>query len=176
MRPSTLVPPLGVLGAIVSAAAIGLWLQAGPEVGSQIGSDLITPSMTDPAISKGLLLPPRSDAGAANVLFSQRPLLAEGRRSFVPAPTTPEPIMAQELEPAVSEPVAEPPTAPLAMVMLGTLSTADTLKVLLLDPTTAVETWHAVGDEVQGWSIVEILPHITRLQLDGAEITFSLFQ
>lgn len=175
MRVSDLIPPLGWLAALSSAATTGLWLQ-----GTQ---DLAVPDFPEASVqaegrvqeSGTLRLPPPSDTLRAVELFFSRPLLAEGRRPFMPAPVAAEPEP-ESVPPAEEpQPVAVVAVEPLQIVMLGTVETGDTRRVLLRDELNGTETWHSVGDNVLGWTIVEILPDRTRLQLQGAEISFNLF-
>lgn len=176
MNLSFLIPPLGLLGAVLSASATGLWLQAGLSIDLSDRAELAIPGKNNTMSSLGLPLPPRTDAERANMLFLDRPLLAEGRRPFVPAPPTPEPVAEPIAMPPAPLPFVEPRPPPPTLAMVGAMSIDGTSRVLLLDEATGLESWHATGDIVQGWAIVEILPDVTRLQLEGVEITFNLFQ
>lgn len=175
MRLSNLVPPVGWITAFSAAVCTALWVQSEPPGQVVAVADLELPSPGTTKDGQAFLLPPQSDAVRAAELFATRPLLAEGRRSFVPKPvaipTTPEP------SPRVDEPEAAPqaPPDPPNVSMLGTVETANSRRVLLRDELSAAETWYKVGDAVLGWTIVEILPDKIRLQLQDAEITFNLF-
>jgi hypothetical protein len=175
MRLSDLVPPLGWVTACASAAVTALWLRAEPEVPFDTATDAALPSQESAQRGDGLLLPPRSDATTAAELFSARPLLAEGRRPFVPE-TIAEPPKPEQSAPA-DVPQEAPPIAqePPQIVVLGTVQTVNLHRALLRDELSGTETWYSTGDAVLGWTIVEILPDRILLQLQDAEITFTLF-
>lgn len=175
MKLPALIPPLGWLTALASAAATGLWLQVAQDLDVTGSSEAGGPIQTAVNDTAALRLPPPSDAIEAARLFASRPLLAEGRRAFSPAPVAelpaPEPVLPAQEPDATLEPDLEPP--PIAM--LGTVEGRSARRVLLRDQQAGTETWYSAGDTVLGWTIVEILPDRTRLQLQDAEITFNLF-
>ena len=84
MRGLQLFPPLGWITAIAAATVTGLFLQDGSELPAIASAPI--PAGQDQGQSTGLSLPPLSNAEQALQLFSARPLLAEGRRPFVPEP------------------------------------------------------------------------------------------
>ncbi len=131
--------------------------------------------MADETSASSLAMPPPTDLENSLAVMGSRPLLAEGRRphsasppSTVEALPEPEPVV-PDIAPAV------PPTPPV-LRMLGTLEKDGLRSVLLRDESTASENWYRTGDVILGWTIVEILPDGVRLQLQGAEIAFNLFQ
>jgi hypothetical protein len=170
-----LAPPLGWLTAFSSAVITALWLQGGHdvEVSTSPEKSMLVQDAADAAES--LRSPPRSDAARATELFVSRPLLAEGRRPFVPEPIAEAPEV--EPPPPVEEPQAASAVAPEPppVVMLGTVEIHNARRVLLRDELSGTETWYSSGDNVLGWTIVDILPEQTLLQLEDAEITFNLF-
>jgi hypothetical protein len=172
MRATLLVPPLGWITAIAVATITGLALQDGSEP-LTVASALIA-SEQEQGQSAGFSLPP-SDAEQALQLFSARPLLAEGRRPFVP-----DSIPVETAEPAAPvpqpEPMAEGPLQPPALTLLGTLKRSDGWQALLRDDGTGIESWFAEGDDVSGWAIAQVQPESVTLQLQDNEITFHLFQ
>jgi len=178
MNLSSLLPPVGWIVAVVSAAASGLWLQRNADALATINNG---PEPVQTSLSDGdtfYKLPPLSDQENAIEAFAARPLLAEGRRPFVPVP---EPSLAtEEPEPAPAPPVPEEPSieTPILpdLVMLGTIRTGEVQRVLILDPASGLESWQGVGDSVQGWAIVDIQPETVTLTQDGVEITFNQFQ
>lgn len=175
MRPSSLVPPIGWLAALGSAAIAALWLQGDASIGLNAAADLPDLRSAAPGQSVGLTLPPTPDENVTVELFSARPLLAEGRRPFVFEAPAPESIVEPE-PPAEPEPVQEASIAEPSLTMLGTIERDGTRRVLLKDPTSGNEAWFGVGDAVAGWSIAEIQPESVTLQLQGTEITFHMFQ
>jgi hypothetical protein len=174
MRALQLFPPLGWITAIAVATATGLFLQDGSELPAIASAPILVGQ--EQGQSSGLSLPPLSNAEQALQLFSARPLLAEGRRPFVPDPL---PVEA-ELEPATPapepEPVAEDPVTPPALILLGTIKRSEGWQALLREEASGIESWFAEGDEVSGWAIVQVQPESVTLQLQDNEITFHLFQ
>lgn len=177
MRTNDFVPPLGWVAALTSAAVTALWLQGTPPDLATSSGDLSSQLQSGAQDKNTLRLPPPTNAESALELFATRPLLAEGRRPF-----TPEQVAAtSELEPEVAPPPEEPQGTPLVapdppqVMMLGTVEANGERRVLFRDDTSGTETWYRARDTVAGWTIVEILPDRTRLQLQDAEITFNLF-
>lgn len=177
MSLSDFVPPLGWVTALTSAAVTALWLQGTPPVLATSSSDLTSQSQDSEQDADALRLQPPTDAESALELFATRPLLAEGRRPFVPEKAASAPEAVPEVIPPPEEPQVATLVAPdpPQILMLGTVETNGERRVLFRDDTSGIETWYRARDSVSGWTIVEILPDRTRLQLQDAEITFNLF-
>lgn len=175
MRAAQLFPPLGWITAIAVAGLAGFVLQDGSELPAAALAPI--PTGQDQAQSTELSLPPLSDAPLALQLFSARPLLAEGRRPYVPESIPVETTVAPPPEASPDpEPVAEAPMPPPALILLGTIKRSDGWQALLRDDGKGSESWFAEGDDVSGWAIVQVQPESVTLQLQGNEITFHLFQ
>lgn len=175
MRLANLFPPVGWITAFSASVCTALWVQVEPPGHIVAATDLDLPPPYKPNDGQPILLPPQSDAARAVELFATRPLLAGGRRSFVPEPVAPP--TPPEPPPPAEEPDVTPrtPPDPPSVSMVGTVETADRRRVLLRDELSGAETWYQVGDAVLGWTIVEILPDKIRLKLQDAEITFNLY-
>lgn len=175
MKVTAVVPPLGWVTTLSSAVITSWWLQGAERQDTSSASNTSIEMRDADQGGEPLHLPPLSNAAHAAELFTTRPLLAEGRRPFVPEPV----IEAAEPAPPpqTEEPLIAPPTAPEPpqVVMLGTVEIGGARRALLRDELSGTETWYSSGDNVLGWTIVEILPDRTRLQLEDAEITFNLF-
>lgn len=177
------VPPLGPLAAIGAALLMHIYLE-----GRQSGPPMAhAPTLTETVASKegsDLRIAPSSNVETAVNLFQSRPLLAEGRR--VPEPVPPEVavvsdeiVVAPEIAPeAVFEPEPEVAAAPEipTVQMLGSMSNAHGDAVLIADSADGTQRWVRLGENIAGWTLVEITPVAIRLTANGVETTIDLFQ
>jgi hypothetical protein len=165
------VPPLGLIAALAGAGMAAMWLlqtDPFPGPGTATASGALAPDGTD-----HFQLPAPSDADEAIRQFANRPLLAEGRKPFVPKPV---------IEPATDIPPPEPPPTvaealPAPQIrMLGVLETGSVRRALIADGSTGQQLWLVEGDTIQGWTLTAVEDDQIRLQVDDAEITFNLFE
>jgi hypothetical protein len=175
MSLARLLPPLGWTLSTIVAVGTGLALQEDdlPEPEEFFLSAQATEGSYTAA---SLSLPAVSDAERALEVFSARPLLAEGRRPFVPPepPARADPIEPEAPAPAPA-PLADDPPPPPTLTLLGSIEKSDGLRALLRDESTGLESWLAPGESVLGWTVVDVQPERVTLQLQGAEITLHLF-
>jgi hypothetical protein len=179
------VPPFGPLAAIGAAITIHVYLgsltliQSAPQAMSR----------TETAESEGatdLDVAPLSDVKAGVESFQSRPLLAEGRRVPQPAPVEvieeflevvaepvidPEPV--SEPEPEITAP--PPPELPLIQ-MLGSMSNANGDAVLIAEGPEGAQRWIRVGEDIAGWTVIEITSVSIRLSAGDMETSIGLFQ
>lgn len=171
-------PPLGLLSALGGAGTAAFWLlQSDPFPGpsASISSEPGT------VVSNGsdyYRLPEPFDADEAIRQFASRPLLAEGRKSFVLAPVE---------QPAEVTPPPEPPPEPAVAAvvetlpppqirLMGVMESEGLRRALVADETTGEQKWLAKGEDVQGWTLTEINDEQIHLQGEDVEITFNLFE
>lgn len=170
MRATSFVPPVGYLIPVAVSVIAGIALQGKDTPPVQANAVAVAAGNIQPQAR--LSLPKPSDPDRALTAFSDRPLLAKGRRPFSPGPPETDPIDAQVgQQPNLMEDAPEPPS----VAMLGSLENGDGWQVLLHDATTGQQAWLRIGDTVIGWTIVAIQPQSASLQLLGAEITLHMF-
>lgn len=168
-----LAPPLGLLSAIAGAGVATFWLLQTPAILGPEGVDASAAMTLDPA--GHFRLPEPFDADEAVSMFAARPLLAEGRRPFVPA-------LAEQVGPAplppeepLLTPVAERRPLPLIR-MLGTMEIGGIRRALILDERTGEELWLAEGEVIQDWTLKKVESNHIHLEVDKDEMTFNLFE
>lgn len=169
-----LIPPLGLIFALTGAGMAAFWsLPSGPFPKSDRFDGA---TLGEPVGDEGdhFRLPEPFDADEAIRHFATRPLLAEGRKPFVPA---------AEDEPIVEAPPPEPAPAivvealpPPRIHMLGVMESDGKHRALIEDEVAGAQLWLAVGDAIQGWTLTEIADDQIRLQVEDAEISFNLFE
>lgn len=168
-----LVPPVGLLSTITGAAVATFWLLQAPPI---LGPEGVAASAAVSLVpADHFRLPEPFDADEAVKKFATRPLLAEGRRPFVPA------------FPEQSVPASLPPEEPLLTIvteklplpliqMLGIMEISGIRRALILDERTGEELWLAVGGVIQDWTLTGVDSDHIRLQVDDDEISFNLFE
>lgn len=168
------LPPLGWLAGVAGAMIVTFSLQ--PE---DPGSVLPVTSDQDwnniRSEAEELPLPPLSDAKAASRVMDERPLLAEGRRSFVPEPVSAEPPVVPEPVPKPTEPAPEIPIEPPEIEFLGTMNDSKESRALIKVKNIDTELWITTGESIDGWKIVDIETESIILQQKDEKITLYLF-
>ena len=175
MRLSGLLPPFGLLAVLAGAFASSL--------STEINGSKTLPGDNSPdadlptaaASATALMLPAPSNVAAAIDLFAARPLFAEGRRTAEAAtPSLPEP--APEPQPEMpATVVVQAPGQPL-ILMIGMMETNGNRKALVRDLSDNEERWITEGEVIGAWTLAQITQGAIRLEVEGAEITFNLFQ
>ncbi len=131
---------------------------------------------------RSITLPALHDQSAIIEIVRARPLFAPGRRIPDPvkpvqeAEILPDPVP-QEITAAMPDPVQEeisPPTFDLYFV--GMMQVAEKMQVLLRNPLDQTEKWYSQGEEVSGWTLVEISQNAILLRHAEAEITIKMFE
>lgn len=178
MKLESLIPPLGWVSALLGAGITSLLLQVSGPV------DRLTEQSADPALpdaqsaGSDLMLPPPSDVEAAVEVFTIHPLFAEGRKT--PEPLASEPAPLPEPEPVPVEPVEKPaevqPPEPPQLLLIGMMETEGRRRVLIRDLVSGEERWIAEGDVIGDWTLAKITQDGIRLEVEGAETTFNLFE
>jgi hypothetical protein len=172
-----LAPPLGFLAALGGAGLAALWLLrtdplpvSGEGPGTASGEAAAAPTVF-------FQLPAPFDTEEAIRQFTTRPLFAEGRRPFEPAPVAPEPpvVAVPELTPEPVETASEPLPSP-QIRLLGVMVSGEVRKALIFDESTGQQTWLSEGEAVQGWTLIEVSNNSMRLKVEDAEIAFNLFE
>lgn len=175
MNLGSLIPPVGWITAIACAAITALWTQSNTAITVKSAADLPELGPVGQSNKTGLVLPSSLDEELARELLETRPLLSEGRRPFVPVPATVEPTVEPEPAPE-QEPNPEVLAEDPVIVLRGMIERGGMRRVLIQDLLIGEQAWFDVGDTVQGWTISEIQPESMTLQLQGAEITFNMFE
>lgn len=124
---------------------------------------------------------PLTDSGAdqENLVrtIEVRPLFAQGRRN--PDPVTPLIAVAPAELPVaiiVAEPViAEDPVAP-ALRVVGSMSSGAVAQILVRKAADNSERWLKIGDEIEGWALVEITQDTIYLRRGEAKVAIKIFE
>jgi hypothetical protein len=122
------------------------------------------------------------DQGALIETVLSRPLLAPNRRvpNLISPPDEAEVLLApipQISIEATPEPIIEEPALrSFDLHMVGFFGQADNMRVLLRSPVDQTEGWHGLGDEISGWTLVEITQDAILLRQGEAEITIKMFE
>jgi hypothetical protein len=172
-----LLPPLGLVAGLCGAGITAFWLiQADPFPIAGLNAETGSSPIAQGAMSY-FALPAPFDAEDAVARFANRPLLAEGRRTFQPRPTTQEqvPVVAPEpvLEPV--ETTSEPLPLP-QMRLIGMMESGGIRRALILDESTGQQIWLTEGEAIQGWILIEVGNSTVRLKAENTEIAFNLFE
>jgi hypothetical protein len=178
------VPTLPLAPLIVAASAcVVLWLSSGqPEpTGLQIKTTPKSEAADVPQIGLKSLA---KDTATYVAAIEARPLLIPGRRVPDPSPATApaEPIeqAVAEMTPAPVEQVPEPTVVetpnPPQITLLGLMDLGGTSKALLRSTEDQSEQWYSQGDDVVGWTLVEITQDSILLRSGETEIPMKMFQ
>ena len=177
------LPPFGPLVAIGTALAMHVTLggqKTAPYVAALTLNEesVVSEQGSDPKIA------PLSDIAASLASFQDRPLLAEGRRTPQPAAVetindpeeiTPEPVIDPEPVPEPEPFIATAPEPP-AVQMLGSMSNENGDAVLIADGADGAQRWVRLGEDIAGWTLIEITPVSIRLAAGDTQATIGLFQ
>lgn len=169
-----LFPPLGLLAALAGAGTAAFWLMQSDPLPGPGGSAGVDPGVHIADGSDFYQLPEPFDAEEAILQFATRPLLAEGRKPFVPAlaeqPAEVEPT------PAPAAPAIVETLQPPQIRLLGIMEREAVRRALVAEDGTGEQHWLAEGEVVQGWTLTAVDDDQIRLQVGDVEITFNLFE
>ncbi len=171
------LPPLAPLAVALAATFVAISL-----TWSDLKKDTPDTSFDKKITPEAQVLPQASqskDNGALVTTIEARPLFAQGRRNpDLVAPPIPVAVVPVELpDPViVAEPaIAEVPTAP-AILVVGNMSSGDIAQVLVRNSSDNSERWLKVGDEIDGWALVEITQDTIYLGRGEAKVAIKIFE
>lgn len=175
------LPPPGFLVGLAASVIAALWSVPDlPEVEMGIARPEVRPAAAAEASD---LLPPMATVEEAMAAVAARPLLAENRQRpeqfQVEEAPAPEPV--PEPAPAVIEPpVAEVPEPSLPDVpvieVAGVMIAEQKPRILFRNPASGEENWLMVGDQIEGWTLVEITQVAAVLEAQGMQITIPVYK
>jgi hypothetical protein len=177
MMLARLIPPLGLVAALLGSLVTSVFLQLSTPENKTTVADIPEETPDVEPANSALALPPLSTAAATQAI-AERPLFAEGRR--VPEPVVLEPETPAEPEPPPAEPIAVPETVqPVELpkvLMIGMMEAGGQRRALVRDEISGEESWIAEGEMIGGWILAQITQNSMRLEVEGTETTFNLFE
>lgn len=170
-------PPLAPI-TVATAAAVAAWLLSKaplfdiPHAAPFSAEEVATKAPV--AISES-----EQDMPSFIAAVEARPLLIPGRRVPKQEPVTaPEAIDETLAEPSVAPEASPEPETPVApdIHMQGVMTLDKKLQVLVRNMSDQSERWFAIGEDIQGWTLVEITQDRMLLRLGDTEVTIAMFQ
>lgn len=175
------IPPLALIFAIVSCGVGYKILTAGPQV--ELDSALPAQSTTNQIVAKNPFLSSalsREESADIIANISGRPLFsatrkapemnsAEAEEPAIAPPTVPEPLNDPVLE-------AAPPSLPPELQVRGFIRLQSKPSVLIHNLQDQTEQWMKAGDQIMGWTLVEITQGGIILRFNDTEMTMKIFE
>ncbi|WP_395541050.1 hypothetical protein [Neotabrizicola sp. sgz301269] len=176
MRRAKALPPLGLVVVLASSGLAGWQVSRDTDIPITSGES----DQQQRKESVTVEVPTDSEipvAAQSDAVFSERPLLVEGRRAPMPkdevAEVEPTPI--PEPEPAAEpEAIVERPE-PLHATLIGVAISESERSALIRFELEEREEWVRIGDAVGAWRLAEITQQSVRLEAEGEEMTLSLY-
>lgn len=170
-------PPLAPITVAVTAVAAA-WLLSEPPT---FDAAYVPPSSVQEVAAKAPpTLSKRSpDMPSLVAAMEARPLLIPGRRVPKQEPVTaPEAVDETLTEPSVIPEAIPEPETPVApdIHMQGVMILDQKLQVLVRNMSDQSERWFAIGEDIQGWTLVEITQGAMLLRSGDTEVTIAMFQ
>lgn len=173
-------PPLAFVFAVLSAALSYLHFSASHDVLSVSAGQTSSVVLNPPNKAQILGNSPSLDEYAKLVAqVSARPLFSPTRRT--PEATVSQAVVPTEMVPQTPEAPIQPapeaaPSPPPDIQIKGIIRIDATASALIRNRQDQSETWVKVGEQILGWTLVEITQESIILHQGADEITMQIFQ